>query len=50
MELLYADDIVLLVESPEEVQMLDMHWEDWKFSFNASMIVGATSGSERWRR
>ena len=55
--LLYADDIVLLGESPEELQkMLDrmgQYAEEWKFSFNASksktMVVGATSGSERWR-
>ena len=55
--LLYADDIVLLAESPEELQkMLDrmgQYAEEWKFSFNASksktMVVGATSGSERWR-
>ena len=38
----------------EELQMLDMGWyaEEWKFSFNASksktVVVGATSGSERW--
>ena len=55
--LLYVDDIVLLAESPEELQkMLDrmgQYAEEWKFSFNAgkskTMAVGATSGSERWR-
>ena len=55
--LLYADDVVLLAEAPDELQkMLDMvgqYAEEWKFSFNASksksMVVGATSGSERWR-
>ena len=55
--LLYADDVVLLAEFPDELQkMLDMmgqYTEEWKFSFNASksktMAVGATSGSERWR-
>ena len=48
---------MLLAESPDELQkMLDMmgqYAEEWKFSFNASksktMVVGATSGSERWR-
>ena len=48
---------MLLAESPDELQkMLDMmgqYAEEWKFSFNASrsktMVVGVTSGSERWR-
>ena len=48
--LLYADDIVLLAESPDELQrMLDTvgeYAEEWRFTFNAvkskTMVVGTS--------
>ena len=55
--LLYADDIVLLAESPDELQrMLDTvgeYAEEWRFTFNAvkskTMVVGTSSGGSSWR-
>ena len=55
--LLYADDIVLLAESSDELQrmlnLMGQYSEQWKFTFNASksktMVVGATSDSRSWR-
>ena len=55
--LLYADDIVLIAETGEELQkMLDMvgrYAEVWKFRFNARkskvMVVGKKNGGEKWR-
>ena len=55
--LLYADDIVLIAESGEELQkMLDMvgrYAELWKFRFNAKkskvMVVGKKNSGEKWK-
>ena len=55
--LLYADDIVLIAETGEELQkMLDMvgrYAEVWKFRFNARkskvMVVEKKNGGEKWR-
>ena len=55
--LLYADDIVLIAESGEELQkMLDMvgrYAEIWKFRFNARkskvMVVGKKNSGEKWK-
>ncbi len=54
--LLYADDIVLLAESPKELQrMLDtmgQYAEEWRFTFNArkskSMVVEAPRVGSNW--
>ena len=55
--LLYADDIVLIAESGEELQkMLDMvgrYAELWKFRFNARkskvMVVGKKNSGGKWK-
>ena len=54
---IYADDIVLIAESGEELQkMLDMvgrYAELWKFRFNARkskvMVVGRKNSGEKWK-